>query len=139
MISVGLVLSLVFGCGLGVVEDLSMEPRPIMVIVPDAELAEAVREQLPRVRIVVLRVDAQENAAVVAARAWEYRNADCMFYDPYADSFDMMIIRERLKNQGVVPIDLRQQALAAEQQRGQLTQPESLLTRKAAESHRRLP
>lgn len=117
MISVVTVLSLVFGCGLGVVADRPSEPQPITVVVPDAIVAEAVREQLPRVRIVVLQEHAEASSESIAARAWEYRNADCFFFDPHSDTFEMAIVRERMRNHGVVPIDLRQQSLATNQRR----------------------
>lgn len=110
---VGAILSAILGLGLMDCEEVAGEPRSIVVVVANAEVAELVRQEMPRVRIVVLQVEPDEPAEVIESRAWAYRTADCFFFDPDSDSLDLAILRERMKNHGVVPIDLRKHFLAS--------------------------
>jgi hypothetical protein len=109
---VGAILSAILALGLMDCEEVAGEPRSIVVVVANAEVAELVRQEMPRVRIVVLQVEPDEPAEVIESRAWSYRNADCFFFDPDSDSLDLAILRERMKNHGVVPINLRTQYLS---------------------------
>ncbi|MDP1563095.1 MAG: hypothetical protein Q8M16_17080 [Pirellulaceae bacterium] len=112
---IGAILSAILGLGLGLMdcEEVAGEPRSIVVVVANAEVAETVRQEMPRVRIVVLQVELDEPAEVIESRAWDYRTADCFFFDPDSDSLDLAILRERMKNHGVVPIDMRKHFLAS--------------------------
>lgn len=87
----------------------AQEPRAILVVVANAEMAEQVTAAMPKVRIAVLQSHIGETAVAINARAWEFRNADCLFFDPLNESIELAMFRERLQNHGVVPINLRQQ------------------------------
>jgi hypothetical protein len=113
-IMIGAILSAILGLGLGLMdcEEVAGETRSIVVVVANPEVAEMVRQEMPRVRIVVLQVERDEPAEVIESRAWDYRTADCFFFDPDSDSLDLAILRERMKNHGVVPIDMRKHFLS---------------------------
>jgi hypothetical protein len=85
------------------------DPRVISVVVPDRQAERLVRQELPRVRIVVLRTEPNESLDVLLERAWDCRDADCFFYDPQRECLSLASVRERLRQQGVVPINLAQQ------------------------------
>jgi hypothetical protein len=97
------------------------EPRLITVVVPDRAAERLVRQQLPRVRIVVLQTEPGEPLEVLLERAWDCRDADCFFYDPERECLSLASLRERLCQQGVVPINLTKQL--ANSQRLPLAQP----------------
>lgn len=85
------------------------EPRVIRVVVPDRQAERLVRQELPRVQIVVLQTDPSEPLEVLLERAWNCRDADCFFYDPQRECLSLASLRERLRQQGVVPINLAEQ------------------------------
>lgn len=85
------------------------DPRVISVVVPDRQAERLVRQELPRVRIVVLRTEPNEPLDVVLERAWDCRDADCFFYNPERECLSLASVRERLRQQGVVAIDLTEQ------------------------------
>lgn len=84
------------------------EPRVISVVVTDREAERLVRQELPRVRIVVLQTERNEPLEVLLERAWACRDADCFFYDSQRECLSLASVRERLRQQGVVPINLAQ-------------------------------
>lgn len=99
------------------------EPRVISVVVTDREAERLVRQELPRVRIVVLQTERNEPLEVLLERAWACRDADCFFYDPQRECLSLASVRERLRQQGVVPINLAQPF--ADSQRLSCVQPAS--------------
>jgi hypothetical protein len=93
----------------------------IRVVVTDRQAERLVRQELPRVQIVVLQTDPSEPLEVLLERAWDCRDADCFFYDPQRECLSLASLRVRLCQQGVVPINLTKQL--ANSQRLPLAQP----------------
>ena len=124
----GAILAAILGASLLDCHEAAKEPRSIVVVVPDAAVAQWVKAALPRVQIRILRVSDHEPAAVVRARAWAYREADYFFFDPDSNSTELTILRERLGNQGVVPVNLRPHLLAIEGGSGNVTTTPTLLS-----------
>jgi hypothetical protein len=120
------------GLGILATPDDPSQFKSLLVVVANPQTAARVREELPRVRIVVLHRHATDSAAIIHARAWEHRNADWYFYDPAAESLDWALVRERMKSQGVVPINLRQHVRTPPRPARPHATPHEMLSRRAS-------
>jgi hypothetical protein len=94
----------------------SKDAIEVVVITMDSDLTAELMTKVPSVRIVVLQHRPGESYEALNARALSTRNASYLLFDSACESTCLVMFRERLEMQGVIPVSLRQIAPSRREQ-----------------------